>query len=266
MKTVIQVYKIGYVNVECNDRDNFHGMGDFLRATLGMYRLSKIFNFRLIVDYSLHPIGKYIESHKHEYATIVKESHINLIPGSEAIMEYIDTSTEDVLVFFGWDGIHVYSPPMTNDERAFMKSILVPTKIMQDYIDLKRAEIPFPTFNIVHYRLGDDELVRLSGREYRLGNIVNTFEKNDILLSDSKKFKDFVSKNLPGVFMFKDPVYHLGHATETNIQHTLFEFFLLTHADHIKSYTVYDWESGFVKAVSVIYQKILEAGKMRIDN
>jgi hypothetical protein len=266
MKTVIQVYKIGYANVECNDRDNFHGIGDFLRATLGMYRLSKIYNFRLIVDYSLHPIGKYIESSNHGYDMLVKESKINLLVGDYEIMEYINTRAEDVLVFFGWHGTYVYDYEITHDEREFMKSILVPTKIMQDYIDLKLAEIPFKNFTIVHYRLGDDELVRSSGREYRLDHIVEPFGKNDILLSDSKKFKDFVEKSGVPVFMFKDPVYHLGHAAETNIQHTLFEFFLVIHADHIKSYTVYDWESGFVKAISMIYQKSLEAGKIVIDN
>ena len=36
MKTVIQVYKIGYNNVVTDDTQNFHGIGDFFRSTLGL--------------------------------------------------------------------------------------------------------------------------------------------------------------------------------------------------------------------------------------
>ena len=260
MKTVIQVYKIGYTNVECNDRDNYHGIGDFLRSTLGMYRLSKIYNFRLFVDYSLHPIHKYIESHTHEHTRIVKETPIQLFCGKDAILEHVDS--EDITVFFGWFGMEVYKVPITPEECTFMKSILVPTKSMQEYIDLKMREIPYKNFNIIHYRLGDDELVRSSLRNYTMTHITENIEPNTVLISDSARFKKTVSESNLDVFMFNDNVYHLGYSKDDDIKHTVFEFFLLKNAYHIKSYTVYHWESGFVNAASIIYQKSLEAGQL----
>ena len=79
MKTVIQVYKICYNNVVTDDTQNFHGIGDFFRSTLGLYNLSKIYNFKLIVDFSLHPIQNFLE-YKNNIMFYIKELLLSLYP------------------------------------------------------------------------------------------------------------------------------------------------------------------------------------------
>ena len=270
MKTVIQVFKNGYSNVVTDHNGNFHGIGDFLRSTLGMYNLSKIHNFNLIVDLSIHPIRKFFKCVEHEYSNIVKEkiNHINVINLDNNILNYINQSNEEVIVFFGWFGTEVYDTPITPDAQIFMKNLLVPNECMREYIDQQMGQIPFKDFNIIHYRLGDDELVRntIHNNNYNLDHIIQKMEKNDILLSDSSNFKEYVKKNNIDIFMFDNAICHLGfhsndHDDKDNdkIKDTLFEFFLLSYASKIKSHSIYSWESGFTKAISFIYQIPLES-------
>ena len=260
MKTVIQVFKNGYSNVVTDTNGNFHGIGDFLRSSLGMYNLSKIHNFHFIVDLSLHPIHKFFKCVEHEYSNLVKEkmNHINVINLEHQIMNYINQSNEDVIVFFGWLGTEVYDTPITPDAEIFMKNILTPNECMREYIDLKIAQIPFKDFNIIHYRLGDDELVRntIHGSNYNLDHLIQKMEKNDILLSDSSCFKEFVKNNNVDIFMFENAICHLGFHSDDDekTKGTLLEFFLLSYASKIKSHSIYCWESGFAKAISFIYQ------------
>ena len=286
MKTVIQVYKNGYNNVVTDDTQNFHGIGDFFRSTLGLYNLSKIYNFKLIVDFSLHPIQNFLEYNEHEYSNIVKEKQnsISLISETESIMKFINNSNEEVVVFFGWLSPKVYNTPITIDSQTFMKNLLKPNKIMSEYIELQLNKIPFTPFriedaqsngsnpvisapergilnekcckeyNILHYRLGDNTLVRNEQKQYSLYHILNKYESNDILICDSINFKEQVKNTNLDVFMFNDKICHLGLSTNIDsIQHTLFEFLLISKASKIKSYSSYGWISGFAHIISFIY-------------
>lgn len=257
MKTVIQVYKNGYNNVVTDDSQNFHGIGDFFRSTLGIYNLSKIYNFNLIVDFSLHPIQNFLEYNEHEYSNIVKEKQnsIPLITGNESIMEYINNNNEEITVFFGWVNPDVYNTPITIDSQIFMKNLLKPNKIMCEYMESQLYKIPFTEYNITHYRLGDSTLVKNEQKQYSLNHFFNNYEKNNILICDSNNFKKQVKNSNLDIFMFNDNICHLGVSKDNNsIKHTLFEFLLISKASKIKTYSIYDWISGFVHIISFIYE------------
>ena len=251
IKTIIQVYSTSYVN---DIHDQHHGIGDFYRSTLGLYNLSKEHNFNLIVDLSLHPIHNYIECVEHDYSSLVKSNkyNINIILESE-ILEYIKNYNDNIIIMFGWIGIEVYKTPLSNDAQKFMKNIMIPNKLMQDYIDIKLLNIPFKPFNIIHYRLGDDEIFNNNTlNDYKMEYIINNLEKNDILLSDSKRLKESIKNNKIDVFMFDTSISHMGYS-DRDIQDTLFEFFLIIKAAKVKSYSVYSWASGFTFAICFIY-------------
>jgi hypothetical protein len=256
MKTVIQVYKIGYNNVVTDNTQNFHGIGDFFRSTLGLYNLSKIYNFNLIVDFSLHPIQNLLEYNEHQYSNIVREKQnsISLIVETQAIMEYINNSNEEVVVFFGWSSPNVYNTPITAESQIFMKNLLKPNKIMCEYIETQLNKIPFNEYNIIHYRLGDNTLVRNENKQHSLHHILNNYETNDILICDSSEFKNQVKNTNPNIFMFNNNICHLGFSNDVNsIQDTLFEFLLISKASKIKTYSSYGWISGFTHIISFIY-------------
>jgi hypothetical protein len=55
--------------------------------------------------------------------------------------------------------------------------------------------------------------------------------------------------------MFNDNICHLGFSKDVNsIQHTLFEFLLISKASKIKTYSSYGWISGFTHIISFIYK------------
>ena len=253
MKTVIQIYKECYVNGK-----EFYGIGDFIRSTLHMYGLSKKYHFKLLVDFTLHDMKNYIEPIEHEYSDMIIASKDN-IPrylNKPDIMNYINNNNNKVILMFGWCGLETYEVPLTKDAQHFMKQILRPNKMMQDYINIKLLEIPFEgQFKIIHYRLGDDDMIKSSTHEYTLTHIISKLEKNDILISDSREFKKLVKESNLGVFMFNSNICHTGHNNTTNtIQDTVFELYLITKASLVKSYSFYTWTSGFVNAISYIYQ------------
>jgi hypothetical protein len=162
---------------------------------------------------------------------------------------------------FAWIGLDVYKTPISEDAQKFMKNIMIPNKLMQEYINIKLLEIPFKQYNIIHYRLGDNEIfqdnntlndLRLLQKSYKMEYIINNLEKNDILLSDSKRLKESIKNNKIDVFMFDTIISHMGYS-DRDIKDTLFEFFLIIKAAKVKSYSVYSWASGFTFAICFIY-------------
>jgi hypothetical protein len=263
MKTVILVWKHKYSNYVTDMHNNYHGIGDLLRASYALFILSKLFKFNLIVDYSLHPISEYLTVNKHEFSDLVKENsdNIPLIINSANIMKYIgEAKTSQIILSCGVE-LEFYSmefdPLLIEETRLFMKTLLIPNENFQKYIDYTLEQLPFKDYSVLHYRLGDDELVR--GFQNKSFNLILDDLKNDlndsqILLSDSAEFKDYVNKQGIKIFMLNHPICHLGVAKDSiSIRNTLLELIILQKASRIKSTSVYSWVSGFTFAISAIY-------------
>ena len=272
-KTIIQVYTQKYSNTDdkeaiisseiiphYNGTAKYHGLGDFLRSCLGLYNLSRIKeDFDVIVDFSLHPIHNYIESNNHPFSSLVKsnEDNIKLVVGKHNVLKYIKNTDEKIIIMFGWFDLEVYDTFLESAVAEFMKKLLIPNPLMQNYINLKLAEIPYDDFNVIHYRLGDKQLFNNIIDDYQLEHILTKLEKNDVLITDSHNFKNFIKEKCINVFTFDTIISHLGKSNE-NIRDTLFEFFLILRAKKIKSYSVYNWQSGFTFAISFIYKIPIE--------
>ena len=136
-----------------------------------------------------------------------------------------------------------------------MKKILTPNSDLKDFISKTLQNIP-DNYNIIHYRLGDEELVRNKSNNNinkYIEHFKNNIEKNDVLLSDSSFFKNVI-KNLECNTIMLDVIpKHIGYNIDESLKDTLLEFFLISKAVKIKTYTVYQWTSGFVKWISKIY-------------
>ena len=256
MKTIIQIYKMKYVESEVVDGiPTYFGIGDFLRSTLGLYNLSKTLHFNLIIDLSLHPISEYIQSDTHQYSDLIKSGskHLNLLIRRKKIIDFIKNSSDDVILMFGWMGLEVYDSLLSDDAEKFMKSILKPNEIMKGYIDAEISQFPFKKYNIIHYRSGDADLFNNKDFMYDVNHFIKNYEENDILMSDSNKFKKIILAECKNVFAFNTNIVHLGKA-HASVCDTLFELFIMINASRIKSYTTYRWCSGFAKVISFIYK------------
>uniref|UniRef100_A0A6C0DFT3 Uncharacterized protein n=1 Tax=viral metagenome TaxID=1070528 RepID=A0A6C0DFT3_9ZZZZ len=255
-KTIILAWTHKTSNLETTDIENFWGLGDIIRGTIKMYFLSKKMNFNLIVDIQNHPISQFLKIQTHEYSNLILENKNNIefiFPGN--VETYINNNNRNILFFFTNDH---YTQDITNDCKDFIKNLLTPNDEFKIFFDNKIKELPFKIFNIIHFRLGDGEMVRnenisMSLFDINYNNLINNHDENDVLISDSIHFKKYIKDKID-IFMFDTKVGHFGfHKDDKLLKDTLFEFFIISKATKIKSFSVYSWKSGFVKIISEIY-------------
>ena len=142
-----------------------------------------------------------------------------------------------------------------------MKQLLTPNEGFKSYISEKNklhglsCEHPH---SIVHFRIGDDEFYEKSNNFSKMNDAMNMIKKYanryDILLTDSFRFKQFLTTNDFNIKMFDIRPIHLG-SLSTLFADDISESFkeTLCTASKIKTYSVYYWVSGFVKFSSMIY-------------
>ena len=255
MRTVIQVWTHTCKNMPQNDRDNFWGLGDILRGTLKTYQLCKKYNLRFIVDIQLHNLSNYLVYYPHEYENIIgnNKDNIEFIFGDK-LEEHIVTNKNELLYFFTTAQCE---DNLDDEAKNFMKNILTPNCLLAEYIYKKSINIP-DNYNILHYRLGDEELVRKNSltdiHQTYLNHLKNNVEDNDILLSDSRDFKKFAkSVHYKKLIIFDTEPKHIGYESTESMNDTLFEFFIITKSKKIKTYSRYGWISGFVFWAHKVY-------------
>lgn len=266
MKTIIftwsQKFNINNEHLEkynyLKETNFFFGLGDLIRATIKLYSLSKKMNFHLIVDLQLHPISPFLKVNKHEYSFLVLKNKNNIdYVCYGAVVDYINSKPDDSISFIFTNDF--YQGEITEDIKIFIKNLLQPTDPFQKFINNKLEKIKNKPFQILHYRLNDDEFLNKNvNNENKYKNLFNQFlkikEDRDILISDTQTFKDYIFKQNGIIMMFDINICHLGLSTNKDaIRDTLFEFFLITYSSKIKTYCKIHQMSGFVKWVSKIY-------------
>ena len=252
MKTIIQVWTHHCYNMPQTETENYWGLGDILRGTLQLYMLSKKLGFQFYVDTSLHPIGKYLVPIENPYSNIIQANRdkITMIPADTYLEEMIQGLPDDIYCFF----TNAYcTETFDDDSKMFMKKLLTPIQTLEDEI---RSYIPFEPYSILHFRLGDDELVG-RGQTNLPADILHMIQANkdpnSVLISDSLNLK-IHSDVVKEVYILNTVPKHLGKCADIeSIKGTLIDFFLLTRAEIIKTYSCYEWISGFVYWAHKIY-------------
>ena len=240
-----------------NETNFYFGLGDLIRSTIKLFRLSKVMHFRLIVDLQLHPISHFLKCENHEYSNLVLQNKDNIdYVCYGALEDYINQHSENNIMFILTNDF-CEEHHVTNECKEFIKKILTPKDDYYRFIQRKMKNIPYPNYNILHYRLNDDEFLKKSTNhvfEEIYQNLKHFKEENDILVTDTSKFKHFIFNKNESIFMFDIKICHLGLTTDLDaIRDTLFEFFLITKSSKIKTYCRIHEMSGFVKWISKIY-------------
>jgi len=255
MRTIIQVWTHSCYNKISDNYDNFWGIGDMLRGTLNLYLFCLENNYNFIVDIHLHNLSKYIIHNNHPYINLI-EKNKDKIPFISDIQNYINNNNDDVIFLFTNLYQEIYN--LTDETKNFMNNLLKPKKEFELYINNYINNLN--NFSIIHFRLGDDELVR-NNKNVDYEKYINilkniNFNKNDIFISDSVSFKEFIKNKNINITLFNTIPRHIG--LNNDLKDTLFEFFLLSKANKIYSYSIYGWDSGFVKWNSIIFDKNVE--------
>jgi len=258
MKTIIQVFTQKIVkDRNFKDTSGYWGLGDLIRGTIHLYQLSKKLNFRLIVDYQLHPISNFLKEHNHEYSELIKSNKDNILfvdqRGSE---KYVINNKNDVIYFLTND---FYNDELNEDDKNFIKTILEPNELFNNEIIMLKNK--FDKFDIFHFRLGDIEKSKMKNTDYNifikmLQNIKNN-GVNNLLITDSETFKKEIKLKTNNLITLDTKIIHLGYNTDSNkIKDTLLEFYIMRYASIIYTYSIFTHNngiSGFVYYINKIY-------------
>ena len=264
-KTIRHVWTHVLSNYTVTDMSFRFGIGDLLRGSIGVLQYCEQNNYDCIIDISLHPIAQLLQIKKHKYSDLIEQNK-NMIKGifptninnSDNIYMYMDNELKekDIIFFFSNFGLDVFNKTPSKNVLEKIHNLLEPNDLFKDYSEEMLHKLPFSDYTILHFRLGDEDLIRETNTlnyQIYLKKVVDAKDTNQILLSDSKKFKDIVNAS-ESIFMYDEPLAHLGFHTNTEkIKHTLFEFMLLTKARRIHSFSVYWWKSGFAHLANYLY-------------
>ncbi len=234
--------------------------------------MSVRYGFNLVVDLSMHPISKHliVNEHAHAHAQYVNANmdklhivHAYETTKFEVIYKASLRANEPLLICTNM----FCNESLSEECKQFMKTLLTPNEALANYMSQQNAsyELSAP-YSIVHVRLGDDEFfenkpVNNSNANDAVAVLKQHAGPGDILLSNSHRFKERVkSLHEITIAMFNTRPLHLGELSTVfrdnvadSFKETLYEFFVLGHASTIKTYSVYDWVSGFVKFAGLIY-------------
>ena len=154
MKTVINVYT-KYIKPENYDISMIltPGLGDFIRGTITLLKLSKEMGFNVLVDLRYNPISKFLKPQNINklYLEKVDENLDNLkfFYFLDNLKNYIKESLEysDIIILHTNAVItpakHFYdistkNESLTEDEKNFIKNIFTPNDELKNYIDEKK--------------------------------------------------------------------------------------------------------------------------------
>ena len=285
-KSVIMVWVKTGSGTNPNGTVKAYGLGDLLRGTIWLHQMSVKHGFNFAVDIRKHPISQYLvvnprgrnDACENEYVDAnmhkIKIMHCDAaVAEFNAIYNASLSTPEPLLMCTNMQ----CNEPLTVECKQFMKTLLTPNESFAKYITQQNELYNVSShYSIMHIRLGDDAF--FENRTVN-GSNVNTAAKiisqyaepNDILISDSYRFKQQLKSMNTDITMFNTHPLHLGDLStrfveriEDSFKETLYEFFTLTNASSIKTYSVYEWMSGFVKFAGLIYDvRLTNLKKMR---
>jgi hypothetical protein len=275
LKKIVCVYQLDYINAKGQ------GLGDFLRGCFYIMQLTKLLNLEFDIDFSNHPMSKYIETTKKNndinydnlewYIGHNRPFHLWTSPNM-----YIDYSYANELInklnnytYSDTYGLFTNAFPIfynfLDTGRNFVKSKIQPNKFMQDYIDFTFNELNLEknTYATIHIRTGDEYLTKTKNMDLIYLNKIKTQiykivvpNKKYLIISDCNMVKQML-KTTPNFYVIIRDIEHLGgetiKSTETNgIMNTLLDFYLMSYSNAIFTMHVYEQISGFSQYCAII--------------
>ena len=188
-KTVIHVWTHNFINKE---GINTFGLGDLVRGTIGVLQYCEKNKYTCIIDISLHPVSEYFIVNKHKYSKLIEENKNAIqyiFPDKIDSFIQSELNHKDVVFFFSNCWLDIYDTKLSPYNRLIIDDLLTPNDSFLKYINQISTTIPSSDFSILHFRLGDSELIQHKDTaNYThcidiLNDIINT-NKSLILVSD----------------------------------------------------------------------------------
>jgi hypothetical protein len=276
IKILNNVYQSKYEN----GKENSTGLGDFLRGCYFILEFCEKYNFQPKIIFN-NCISKFLLIKTHNLERI--QNLLNTIGGcrNNNFKEYIVENgiiheplkdTKNIMadfvdyvvksrqyggnVFMYCNAFPVHQIPEKNKE--YMRKILEPTTEMKIIINqtLDDLAISFKEYIVIHIRSGDHYLKEEKNAftSGYINNLINNIkndinsENNYLLIADSNDVKKNIQKYFPNFKILMNPITHFGEGVvleEEKVKNTMIDFYLLSFAKSIISYSAYKHGSGF---------------------
>mgnify|MGYP000741753800 CR=1 FL=1 len=260
-KTIISVYCKKTKN-SSTDLRNYWGLGDMIRGTISIYKLSQELGTQFHLDALDHPISQYLKKQQvpYGYTDFIEKSKNNIY----TFYKYFELNdfVKRNLISSNFVAVHsnaVYKDrnSMIEDEnniflsesdKALLLNYFQPTEEMKYLIDNYIKMFP-EKYNIIHFRIGDD-FFDGNINQTKLDQLENIFikyhEQNDVLITDNGFFKNYL-KDKYNCFILDTQIVHVGVSEDMSaVKETLLEWYIQSNSSKIKTYSCYGWISGFV--------------------
>jgi hypothetical protein len=252
------------------------GFGDFLRGTIALYNYSKKYNYKLYIDKKSHPIFKYFKLVDNYIIDNLNYYVKELIWTKELKYEEINYELEEL--FKSGNNFSIFTNSYytfidnklinygdINDEcKKFLKNLLIPINSIKNKINYIFKNIYNfklnEAYSIIHIRLKDNMIDTVIEKDYlKLYNYIlkiikNSNNKKYILMCNYSKIAKQLKESISELYYWDNNKTHLGMLDNTlGIEDTVIDFHIISRSNEIISYSDYEWNSGFSKLISIIY-------------
>jgi|UniRef100_A0A6C0DTE6 hypothetical protein len=276
LKRIVNVYQLKYVNGAAQ------GLGDYIRGCFCLMQVCSLLGLEFDMDLTNHPMSKFInqedKSPKYivNYEKIAKYGNINYIPiNSKAFKkdsvrffsELINNlNSIDCDIFFTFCNSLPIFDNFTDIGCQFVLSKLRPNELMQKniYTFLTGLNLKQKQFAVIHIRSGDKYMLNNNQlNPFVLKKITNILAKNMklrtkyLILSDNNQIKLLLKKIFPNIIIQISNIIHLGECdnpSDQAVMETLLDFYIMSNAFQIISFSPYNWGSGFSQWCATLHK------------
>ena len=257
------------VYIVWNDINNTQGLGDRIRGSIAIYQYCRESNINCIFDATFTEFNNFFKNARSNEPELKIDTEIvklldiyddnddNKI--RQVIKNFIDNELKDKDKAYVFCNLHPKIPFHYKDIE-FLKYITEPVDDLKNKINMIKSLIP-QNYTIQHFRFIDKIEPDINKCEecYKLLN--NRYKYTDILMSNSKVFKDYVKERKEIIMINCENCdeLHIGLNPVSNIiEFTLLEYYILCGSKYIITYNQYDWISAFVYWTSKYYKIPIE--------
>lgn len=268
VKKLVTVYQMNYTD------GIVYGFGDFIRGCFFLMAMCEKMGLYFDIDLSNHLLSKYVEGHS-------KNPNINYNNISNIPMNY-NVNLDDVNfiynrfkglignqkdeVYYTSSNIYPFLDMIKPSYINFIKSRITPNALMQKEIKetMTNLNLNNSKFSVIHIRMGDKFLFNtdnvleksiLRTLFYNLNLLLNDKSRKYLILSDCTHLKMWFKPYDNCVFQINQ-IAHLGEQPvliEEAVKNTMMDFYLMSRATYIYTYSTYPNFSGFSKWCAIIY-------------
>ena len=265
LKRVVNLYQMHYKNGVAQ------GFGDYLRGSFCLLQMAMLNNLKFDINFVNHPIGEFLvipQEQKEE--TIDFKNIYRYMPNNvEKMHKVFYTDFCDYLNLVRVPNYYLFCnsypmAPITNSQRRIILSKIRPTEELVSSIEEAERQLELPvSYGVIHVRTGDqfilknkklDKITALSIFEQITKHVSQN--KQYLLLSDNNQLKEYLSKNIPNIKVLINEITHLGESARpnsTSVKNTLVDFFLMSKAKIIISFTINPHGTSFSEWCGKLY-------------